>query len=71
MAEPGRGAVLGLYRTLLRRARELRFTDRDFYVETIRREFRRPLPPGAGPDAVQRQLEKGRAFLRGERGRLV
>ncbi|XP_074076933.1 mitochondrial ribosome and complex I assembly factor AltMIEF1 [Macrotis lagotis] len=71
MAESGRGAVLGLYRALLRRARGLRLTDRDFYVAAVRREFRRPLPPGAGPEAAQRQLEKGRAFLRGERGRLV
>ncbi|XP_072512298.1 mitochondrial ribosome and complex I assembly factor AltMIEF1 [Notamacropus eugenii] len=71
MAEPGRSAVLGLYRALLRRARGLRLTDRDFYVAAVRREFRRPLPPGAGPDAVRRQLEKGRVFLRGERGRLV
>ncbi|KAK2182180.1 hypothetical protein NP493_364g03050 [Ridgeia piscesae] len=34
-----RSAVLGLYHALLRRGRQLEFTDKDFYFRRIRREF--------------------------------
>ncbi|NXC44386.1 MIDUO protein, partial [Penelope pileata] len=62
MAAWSREAVLTLYRALLREGRRLRYTDRDFYLASIRREFRR----NQGlqhPEDRERQLEKGRAFL--------
>lgn len=36
-----RWAVLGLYRLMLRRGRELVYTDREFYHRTVRTEFER------------------------------
>ncbi|NXU50530.1 MIDUO protein, partial [Turnix velox] len=62
MAAWSRQAVLTLYRALLRRGRELRYTDRDFYLSFIRREFRK----NQGLERLEekeKQLEKGQAFL--------
>ncbi|NWR37591.1 MIDUO protein, partial [Tachuris rubrigastra] len=62
MAAWSRGAVLALYRALLRRGRALRYTDRDFYLAAVRREFRRNQGLQRSEDK-ERQLEKGQAFL--------
>uniref|UniRef100_A0A8C6Z8K7 Complex 1 LYR protein domain-containing protein n=1 Tax=Nothoprocta perdicaria TaxID=30464 RepID=A0A8C6Z8K7_NOTPE len=69
MAAWSREAVLSLYRALLRRGRALRYTDRDFYVAAVRREFRRQQALER-PEDKERQLAKGRAFLRSELGGL-
>ncbi|NXR29239.1 MIDUO protein, partial [Cinclus mexicanus] len=62
MAAWSREAVLSLYRALLRRGRGLRYTDRDFYLASIRREFRRNQGLQRLEDK-ERELEKGQAFL--------
>ncbi|NXV09250.1 MIDUO protein, partial [Cettia cetti] len=62
MAGWSREAVLTLYRALLRRGRGLCYTDRDFYLASIRREFRRNQGLQRLEDK-KRQLEKGQAFL--------
>ncbi|NXF73824.1 MIDUO protein, partial [Sclerurus mexicanus] len=62
MAAWSRGAVLALYRALLRRGRGLRYTDRDFYLGSVRREFRRNQALQRLQDK-ERQLQKGQAFL--------
>ncbi|NXA52914.1 MIDUO protein, partial [Nothocercus julius] len=62
MAAWSREAVLSLYRALLRRGRALRYTDRDFYVASVRREFRRQQALER-PEDKERQLAKGLAFL--------
>ncbi|NWU36500.1 MIDUO protein, partial [Hylia prasina] len=62
MAAWSREVVLSLYRALLRRGRGLRYTDRDFYLASIRREFRRNQGLQRLEDK-ERQLEKGLAFL--------
>ncbi|NXI67261.1 MIDUO protein, partial [Anseranas semipalmata] len=62
MAAWSREAVLSLYRALLRRGQRLRYTDRDFYLASVRREFRRNQGLQRLEDK-ERQLEKGRAFL--------
>ncbi|NWR76041.1 MIDUO protein, partial [Centropus bengalensis] len=62
MAAWSREAVLSLYRALLRQGRRLRYTDQDFYLAFIRREFRK----NQGLEQLEdkeRQLEKGQAFL--------
>ncbi|NXK95321.1 MIDUO protein, partial [Formicarius rufipectus] len=62
MAAWCRGAVLALYRALLRRGRGLRYTDRDFYCAAVRREFRRCQGLQRLQDK-EKQLQKGQAFL--------
>ena len=37
----GSREVLQLYRAILRRGRELRYTDRDYFRREVRQEFRR------------------------------
>ncbi|XP_062058805.1 mitochondrial ribosome and complex I assembly factor AltMIEF1 [Lepus europaeus] len=70
MAPWSRKAVLSLYRALLRRGRELRYTDRDFYLAAVRREFRKNLKL-ADPEARERQLQKGLVFLHSKLGGLL
>ncbi|XP_069509045.1 mitochondrial ribosome and complex I assembly factor AltMIEF1 isoform X2 [Ambystoma mexicanum] len=70
MAAWSRTAVLNLYRTLLREGRHLKYTDRDFYFATVRREFRRNQDL-TEPDEKARQLEKGQYFLQTRLGGLV
>ncbi|XP_074865572.1 mitochondrial ribosome and complex I assembly factor AltMIEF1 isoform X2 [Carettochelys insculpta] len=70
MAAWSREAVLSLYRTLLRQGRGLRYTDRDFYFASIRREFRKNQHLERLEDK-ERQLEKGQAFLHNKLGGLV
>lgn len=70
MAAWSREAVLSLYRALLRRGRGLHYTDRDFYLASIRREFRRNQGLQRLEDK-ERQLEKGQVFLRSRLGGLV
>ncbi|KAM4883098.1 mitochondrial ribosome and complex I assembly factor AltMIEF1 isoform 1-T2 [Thomomys bottae] len=70
MAPWSREAVLSLYRTLLRQGRLLRYTDRDFYFASIRREFRKNQQL-QDPEARQKQLEKGLVFLHRQLGGLV
>ncbi|NXT77598.1 MIDUO protein, partial [Zapornia atra] len=62
MAAWSREAVLTLYRALLREGRWLRYTDRDFYLASIRREFRKNQRLQHLEDK-EKQLEKGQAFL--------
>ncbi|NXT43754.1 MIDUO protein, partial [Pelecanoides urinatrix] len=62
MAAWSREAVLTLYRALLRQGRGLRYTDQDFYLAFIRREFRKNQGLQRLEDK-ERQLEKGQAFL--------
>ncbi|NXV76065.1 MIDUO protein, partial [Atlantisia rogersi] len=62
MAAWSREAVLTLYRALLRQGRGLRYTDRDFYLASIRREFRKNQGLQQLEDK-EKQLEKGQAFL--------
>lgn len=70
MAPWSREAVLSLYRALLRQGRELRYTDRDFYLASIRREFRKNQKL-EDPKARERQLEKGLVFLHNKLGGIV
>lgn len=70
MAAWSRQAVLTLYRALLREGRGLRYTDRDFYLASIRREFRKNRGLQRLEDK-ERQLEKGQAFLQSKLGGLV
>ncbi|XP_075409715.1 mitochondrial ribosome and complex I assembly factor AltMIEF1 [Tenrec ecaudatus] len=70
MATWSREAVLSLYRALLRQGRELRYTDRDFYLASIRREFRKNQQL-TDPEARAWQLEKGLVFLRSKLGGIV
>lgn len=70
MAPWSRKAVLSLYRALLRQGRELRYTDRDFYLAAVRREFRKNLKL-ADPEARERQLQKGLVFLHSKLGGLL
>ncbi|EQB77200.1 hypothetical protein CB1_000240006 [Camelus ferus] len=70
MASWSREAVLSLYRALLRQGRELRYTDRDFYLASIRREFRK-YQKLEDPEARERQLEKGLVFLRSKLGGII
>ncbi|KAM9173098.1 mitochondrial ribosome and complex I assembly factor AltMIEF1 isoform 1-T2 [Pangshura tecta] len=70
MAAWSREAVLNLYRALLRQGRGLRYTDRDFYLASIRREFRKNKQLERLEDR-ERQLEKGLAFLHNRLGGLV
>ncbi|CAM5084005.1 unnamed protein product, partial [Eretmochelys imbricata] len=69
MAAWSREAVLNLYRALLRQGRGLRYTDRDFYLASIRREFRKNQQLERLEDR-ERQLEKGQAFLNNRLGGL-
>lgn len=62
--------MLRLYRALLRRGRELRYTDRDFYFASIRREFRKNQNL-EDLEAREKQLEKGLVFLQSKLGGLI
>ncbi|XP_061495173.1 mitochondrial ribosome and complex I assembly factor AltMIEF1 [Rhineura floridana] len=70
MAAWTREAVLNLYRALLRQGRNLRYTDRDYYFASIRREFRKNQQLEQLKDK-ERQLEKGQLFLRSKLGGLI
>lgn len=70
MAPWSREAVLCLYRALLRQGRELRYTDRDFYFASIRREFRKNQKL-ENLEAREKQLEKGLVFLHSKLGGLI
>ncbi|XP_042121014.1 mitochondrial ribosome and complex I assembly factor AltMIEF1 [Peromyscus maniculatus bairdii] len=70
MAPWSREVVLSLYRALLRQGRELRYTDRDFYFASIRREFRKNQKL-EDLEAREKQLEKGLVFLRSRLGGLI
>nr|XP_045016900.1 MIEF1 upstream open reading frame protein-like [Jaculus jaculus] len=70
MAPWSREAVLSLYRALLRQGQELRYTDRDFYFASVRREFRKNQKL-QDPVAREKQLEKGLVFLHSKLGGLV
>lgn len=70
MAPWSRASVLSLYRALLRQGRELRYTDRDFFLATIRREFRKNQKL-QDPVARERQLEKGLVFLQSKLGGII
>ncbi|KAG8138121.1 hypothetical protein E2320_004039, partial [Naja naja] len=70
MATWSREAVLNLYRALLRQGRGLRYTDRDFYLSSIRKEFRKNQHL-MSPEDKERHLKKGQAFLHSKLGGLI
>ncbi|KAM6291630.1 mitochondrial ribosome and complex I assembly factor AltMIEF1 [Porphyrio hochstetteri] len=70
MAAWSREAVLALYRALLRQGRRLRYTDWDFYLASIRREFRKNQGLQQLEDK-EKQLKKGQAFLQSKLGGLI
>ncbi|XP_060633069.1 mitochondrial ribosome and complex I assembly factor AltMIEF1 [Anolis sagrei] len=70
MAVWSREAVLALYRALLRQGRGLRYTDRQFYFNSIRQEFRKNQNL-EHLEEKERQLEKGQAFLQSKLGGLI
>ncbi|XP_070282963.1 mitochondrial ribosome and complex I assembly factor AltMIEF1-like [Myotis yumanensis] len=70
MAPWSREAVLSLYRALLCQGRELRYTDQDFYLASICREFRKNQKL-EDPEARERQMEKGLVFLQRRLGGII
>lgn len=65
-----RGAVLELYRALLRAGRHLQYTDRNYYRRAVTREFRRCQALGE-PGEREEALKRGRFFLHSRLGGLV
>ncbi|XP_064419240.1 mitochondrial ribosome and complex I assembly factor AltMIEF1-like [Latimeria chalumnae] len=70
MAGWSRTAVLNLYRALLREGRRLRYTDRDYYYNYVKREFRKNQGLSQ-PEDREKQLEKGMFFLQNKLGGLI
>ncbi|XP_043918377.1 MIEF1 upstream open reading frame protein-like [Protopterus annectens] len=70
MAMWSRAAVLKLYRSLLREGRQLKYTDREFYLSFVQREFRKNKDL-IRPEDKERQLEKGMFLLQNKLGGLV
>lgn len=63
-------AVLLLYRNLLREGNSLKFTERDFYWRTIRKEFERERDE-VEVKRIKEQYEKGMYFLKSKMGGLL
>ncbi|XP_029640348.1 MIEF1 upstream open reading frame protein isoform X2 [Octopus sinensis] len=59
-------AIFSLYRQMIRKARTLSYTDKNFYLHRIRKEFDKNKSI-TDPHELQRSLEKGKAFLRRDR----
>ncbi|XP_062872978.1 mitochondrial ribosome and complex I assembly factor AltMIEF1-like [Trichomycterus rosablanca] len=70
MGSWSRGAVLQLYRALLRSGRNLQYTDRNYYRRVIAREFRRHQAL-TEPQEKEEALERGQFFLSSRLGGLV
>ncbi|XP_064179821.1 mitochondrial ribosome and complex I assembly factor AltMIEF1-like [Anguilla rostrata] len=65
-----KGAVLQLYRALLRAGRHLQYTDRNYYRRAVTKEFRRCQALDA-PRAKEDALKRGQYFLNSRLGGLV
>lgn len=65
-----KGAVLQLYRALLRAGRHLQYTDRNYYRRVVTKEFRRCQALDA-PQAKEDALKRGQYFLNSCLGGLV
>ncbi|XP_075928417.1 mitochondrial ribosome and complex I assembly factor AltMIEF1 [Petromyzon marinus] len=65
-----RPAVLGLYRAILREGRRLQYTDRDFFVSSVRREFQKHRDVRSTATREQ-LLKKGWNFLNSKLGGLM
>ncbi|KAK2864869.1 hypothetical protein Q7C36_004023 [Tachysurus vachellii] len=65
-----RGAVLELYRALLRAGRHLQYTDRNYYRRVIAREFRH-CQSLSEPQEKEEALKRGQFFLNSSLGGLV
>lgn len=61
--------VLRLYRTILRRGKALRYTDRDYFRGTVSEEFKR-WKGETDPAEIQFQVEKAKYFLSSDLGGL-
>ncbi|XP_052826019.1 MIEF1 upstream open reading frame protein-like [Octopus bimaculoides] len=59
-------AIFSLYRQMIRKARTLSYTDKNFYLRRVRKEFDKNKSI-TDPYELQRSLEKGKAFLRRDR----
>lgn len=71
MVQWSKQAVLRLYKQLIiKGVRELKYTDKNFYFEHIRREFRR-FSNLESIEEKQRQLDKGLHFLEERHGKLL
>ncbi|TKS91629.1 Mitochondrial dynamics protein MID51 [Collichthys lucidus] len=65
-----RGAVLELYRSLLRAGRHLQYTDRNYYRHAVAREFRR-CQTLTIPEDKEDALKRGQFFLSSRLGGLI
>ena len=66
-----RSAVLNLYKTLLKRGyRDLKYTDKDYYLYCVRTEFQK-YKDLTKPEDKQHQLDKGYFFLQNERAKVL
>ncbi|KAF3846706.1 hypothetical protein F7725_003784 [Dissostichus mawsoni] len=65
-----RGAVLELYRALLRAGRQLQYTDRNYYHRAVAREFRRCQDLKIAQDKEE-ALKRGQFFLNSRLGGLI
>ncbi|XP_061411454.1 mitochondrial ribosome and complex I assembly factor AltMIEF1 [Lethenteron reissneri] len=65
-----RPAVLSLYRAILREGRRLQYTDRDFFVSSVRREFQKHRDVRS-TEKREQLLKKGWNFLNSKLGGLM
>ena len=66
-----RTAVLTLYKNLLRHGyRDLKYTDKDYYLHCIRMEFQK-YKDLEELEEKQHQLDKGYVFLNQERAKVI
>ncbi|XP_026463884.1 MIEF1 upstream open reading frame protein [Ctenocephalides felis] len=68
MNTPSAAQVLRLYKNLLRYGQNLQYTDKDYFCNRIRKEFRNNKTCSRTEDLIF-NFEKGRALL--ENGRVV
>lgn len=59
----GNQQALSLYRLLLRKGRQLRFTDKEFYFNRIRAEFEKNRTI-TNVSEIEHNIKKGHEFLR-------
>ena len=66
-----RAAVLKLYKDLLKRGyKDLKYTDKDYYLYCVRSEFQKYKDLDKMEDK-QHQLNKGHYFLKNERAKML
>jgi len=71
MVQWSKSAVRQLYKSLLKLGyTELKYTDKDFYAKTVKKEFQKYK---GVTDAVEQQyhLDKGHFFLNKQKGKLL